>query len=122
MRFLSTRTHAILDYVLGVFLIAAPWVLGFAIDGPETWVPVAAGIAVVGYGLLTDYELGVRRKIAVATHLWLDALVGAVLASSPILFGFAPIVWVPHVVVGVALLAIALVTMLRPARRFWPAG
>lgn len=36
MRFIPTRTHGLLDYVVGLLLIAAPWVFNFAQGGAET--------------------------------------------------------------------------------------
>ena len=112
MRFLPTRVHGALDYLMGALLIAAPWLFGFAgdADGAATWVPVALGAGVVLYSLLTDYELGVARKIPMPTHLLLDLGGGVLLAASPWLFGFADVVWVPHLVFGLLEVGAALVT------------
>jgi len=121
MRFLTTRTHGVFDYVFGALLIASPWLLDFAFDGPETWVPVFTGVFVIGYSLFTDYELGIGRSMSMPTHLWMDGLAGIVLATSPILFGFAQVVWIPHLALGITAVAGALTTSLRPARKFWPA-
>ena len=107
---LPTRIHGMLDYALGALLIAAPWVLGFAAGGAETWVPVALGVGVLGYSLFTDYELGVVKRIQVPVHLWLDAIGGVFLAVSPWLFGFDGDVWIPHVALGVLELLTAAVT------------
>lgn len=43
MRFVPTRIHGIVDWLLGALLSALPWLLGFARGGPETYVPVALG-------------------------------------------------------------------------------
>lgn len=110
MRFLSTRVHGVLDYLFAALLIAAPWLLGFARGGAETWVPVAIGASALVYSLLTDYELGVVRRIQMPVHLWLDALGGAVLAISPWLFEFDEHVWVPHLVLGAVELLVAFLT------------
>ena len=107
---LATRTHGILDYALGALLIAAPWVLGFGTGGPETWVPTALGAGIIAYSLLTDYELGVVRKIQMPWHLMLDALGGVFLAVSPWLFGFDGDVWIPHVALGALEVLTAAVT------------
>ena len=115
MRFISTRAHGVLDYVVGVLLILAPWVLGFAAGGAETWVPVLLGAGVIIYSLLTDYERGVSPAISMRAHLWLDALGGALLALSPWLFGFADLVKTPHVVVGLLEIGLALTTRTVPA-------
>lgn len=100
MRFLSTRVHGVLDYGTGALLVALPWVGGFAIGGPEQWVSVGAGAAVLLYSLLTDYELGAVRRLGMPVHLWLDALGGVFLAASPWVLGFDQQVWMPHVAVG----------------------
>ena len=117
MRFLSTRIHGVLDYLMGALLIASPWLLGFA-DAPNeaaVWVPVALGAGALVYSLLTDYELGLVRKIPMPTHLALDAGAGVLLAASPWLFGFAEWVWVPHLVLGLLEVGAALVTRKHPA-------
>ncbi|MBW3629086.1 MAG: hypothetical protein KY464_07280 [Gemmatimonadetes bacterium] len=107
---LSTRLHGYLDYVMGLLLIAAPWALGFADGGAETWVFVGAGAGSLLYSLFTDYELGLVRRIQMPVHLWLDGVVGILLAVSPWLFAFDEVVRIPHVAAGVAEIAVALIT------------
>ena len=107
---LSTRTHGYLDYLVGALLIGAPWLLGFARGGAETWVPVAVGATTIAYSLLTDYELGVVRRIQMPVHLWLDGLAGVLLAASPWLFAFDEVVRTPHLVVGAVEILAALLT------------
>lgn len=114
MRFVPTRVHGILDYLVGALLIVAPWLLGFAQGGAETWLPVVLGAGVIVYSLLTDYELGVVKTIPMPVHLGLDAGGGVLLAISPWLFGFAGIVWVPHLIVGLIEIGAALVTRTVP--------
>lgn len=113
MRFLPTRIHGMLDYLIGLLLIAAPWVLGFADGGAEQWVPVILGAGVIMYSLITDYELSIARIIPMPVHLGLDIMGGALLAVSPWLFGFSEEVWLPHVVVGVLEIGAGLVTHTR---------
>jgi hypothetical protein len=115
MRFIPTRVHGIIDYVMGVLLIVAPWVLGFNQGGAETWVPVVLGAGVIVYSLLTRYELGVIKAIPMPVHLGLDIAGGAILAVSPWLFGFADQVWMPHVILGILEIGVALFTQTVPA-------
>lgn len=117
MRFIPTRIHGMLDYGMGLVLIAAPWIFGFATGGAETWVPVILGAGVIGYSLFTDYELGAIRTISMQTHLWLDGLGGLVLAASPWIFGFSEEVWAPHLVLGLAEIGAAVFTQRVPADR-----
>ena len=44
MRFIPTRIHGMMDYAMGLLLIAAPWLFRFNRGGAETWVPVILGI------------------------------------------------------------------------------
>ena len=110
MSAIPTRIHGVLDYGTGLLLIGLPWLLGFARGGAESWVPVAAGASVIAYSLLTDYELGLVRRIQMPVHLWLDALGGVLLAMSPWLLAFDDHVWIPHVVLGVAEVGVAVMT------------
>ena len=110
MRFISTKAHAILDYLMGVVLIASPWIFGFAAGGYETWIPVILGVGTILYSLITDYEYSASRKISMLTHLWIDGFAGGFLAASPWIFGFADYVYLPHLILGLAEIGAALFT------------
>jgi hypothetical protein len=117
MRFIPTKVHGVLDYLMGVLLIAAPWLLGFARGGAETWVPVILGAGVIVYSLLTDYELGIAQTISMRTHLTLDLLSGILLAASPWLFGFNEYVYMPHLILGILEIGASVTTATVPAER-----
>lgn len=110
MRFISTKAHAILDYLMGAVLIAAPWIFGFAAGGYETWIPVVLGAGVILYSLFTDYEYSISRNIAMRSHLWIDGFAGGFLAASPWIFGFADFVFLPHLILGLGEIGAALFT------------
>jgi hypothetical protein len=116
MHILSTRTHGVIDYLMGLVLIAAPYVLGFATGGPEQWVPMALGIGMIVYSLVTDYELAVAHLLPMRAHLVLDGLAGLLLAASPWLFGFADQVYLPHLILGVLEVGTSVVTDPHPRR------
>ncbi len=115
MRFIPTRLHGVLDYLVGVLLIAAPWLLNFNRGGAETWVPVALGLGALLYSVFTDYELGLVRYFSMGTHLGLDAASGLLLAVSPWLFGFSEFVFWPHLILGLFEVLAALTTQTRPS-------
>lgn len=115
MRFIPTNIHGIVDYIVGALLIAAPWLFAFAAGGAETWVPVIIGAAIIAYSLFTDYEWGVFRKMDMRTHLGMDIAGGVVLAVSPWLFGFAALVWIPHLIVGLLEIGAGLFTRTEPS-------
>jgi hypothetical protein len=110
MKIIPRKMHGLLDYVVGVVLIAAPWLFGFADDGPATYIPVALGAGALVYSILTNYEFGVVRLIPFRVHLLLDVLSGAFLAISPWLFGFSNKVYLPHLVFGLIEIAAGIMT------------
>jgi hypothetical protein len=110
MKILSTKAHGVLDYLMGVLLLAAPWLFDFAQGGAETWVPVILGASTILYSLFTNYEMGVSRQISMRTHLTLDTISGFFLAASPWIFGFNEIVYLPHVILGLVELAVVAMT------------
>ena len=115
MRFVPTWIHGIADWLLGILLIAVPYILGFARGGAETFVPVALGITGLIVTFFTNHEYGVVRKIPMIGHLWVDGLSGLLLAASPWVFGFADAVWIPHVVLGITEFIASLVTKTVPS-------
>lgn len=116
MRFLPTRIHGVLDYLMGLLLIASPWLFGFAdVGGAAVWLPVVLGLGALLYSAFTDYEFGLVRRIPMPTHLMLDLGSGVLLAVSPWLFGFADVVWMPHLVLGLVEIGAALVTEQAPS-------
>ena len=117
MKFISTRAHGIIDYLMGALLIASPWLFNFDRGGAETWVPVILGASVILYSLVTDYEMSATRKLSLRTHLMLDIIGGAFLAVSPWLFGFDDFVYLPHLILGIAEIGVAMFTHRVPDTR-----
>ena len=116
MRFIPTRVHAVLDYIMGLALIVAPFMLGFDRGGAETWVPVVLGVGMLVYSLCTNYEYGAFKILSVPAHLMLDLLGGLFLAASPWIFGFAEYVYLPHLILGIAEIGAALMTKRVPEK------
>jgi hypothetical protein len=112
MRFLSTKVHGAIDYIVGLALILAPMIFGFQnIGGAAVYVPIILGASLIIYGLLTRYEWGVFKLISMYYHMVLDVVVAVLLILSPFLFGFineTPNAWLPHVLVGIAFVVIVL--------------
>lgn len=104
----STRVHAYLDLVIAIALVSAPWWAGFAGANAETWVAVGVGLAIVAYTLSTDHELGLVKRIQMTLHLWIDGLAGIFVAASPWALSFDQRVWIPHLTLGLVLLAMAI--------------
>lgn len=123
IRFVPTWLHGIFDYIGGIGLIAAPFVFGFYnVGGIAVILPIVLGVGLIIYSLLTDYERGIPalKFIPMPIHLVLDFVASALLAASPFLFGFwklAPNVWLPHVIAGVGVIVLVLVSQTHPRVR-----
>jgi hypothetical protein len=89
LRFIPTKFHAPLDYIVGAALIAAPWIFQFSEHTAATVVPIVLGIGLIAYSLFTNYELGLWKVAPMAVHNLIDIAAGGLLAASPWIFGFA---------------------------------
>lgn len=126
MRFIPTHIHGMLDYLAGAFLVLAPNLLGFAdLEGAPVWIPRILGVMVLLQAAITDCETGFVGAISMRMHLLSDYGISILLAASPWLFGFAnrpKEVWIPHVVVGLAIFLVAVATEKEPYRHGTPRG
>lgn len=118
MRFLPTKIHGALDYLVGFALILAPVLFHFeGVGGAAVWVPRILGIGLIAYSLLTNYEWGMAKVVPMSYHLVVDFVAAALLAASPFLFHFNHLglnAWLPDVVVGVTVLAVVAVSQTQP--------
>jgi hypothetical protein len=114
MRIIPTRVHGMIDYLVGLALIAAPWLFGFALGGYETWVPVCVGFLVILVSLVTRYEYSLVKAVSMAGHLSFDLVAGTFLAVSPWLLNYDEIVYAPHLIVGSAMVIISLMSVRLP--------
>lgn len=117
MALISTRTHAAGDYAGGALMLAAAQI-PLVRDRRAATLLRAAGAATLATAALTDYELGIWRKLPVPVHLALDAASGALMAGSAMLLrrsGAGVGSWLPHALIGVGELAGAVVTERAPS-------
>lgn len=114
MRFIPTRVHGILDFVVPAGLMLAPKLLGFDESKKAAGLFRATALTHLAYSLVTDYEKGLVRKLPMKGHLALDAGSALFLAASPWVLGFSSNVAAPHVVAGLSELGIALTTETEP--------
>lgn len=115
MQIIETKTHAYIDYSVGVILIAAAYLLNFQLENMPNTVLYAVGSWSLLYSLLTKYELGLIKIIPINIHLMLDTVTGIFLATSPWLLGFADRVCVPHLILGITIIGAAIITSIKPA-------
>ncbi len=83
IRFVSTKTHGVLDYLSVPMLLALPRALKW---GPApTRLLTGAAIGALTYSLFTRYELGLKKVLPMTGHLTLDAASGALLCAAPLM-------------------------------------
>jgi hypothetical protein len=112
----------VLDYIVGIVLILAPNIFQFSSYAAASWIARVIGVVLIVYSLFTNYEWGVVKVIQMPYHLVVDLVASIFLAISPFLFGFykePAKVWLPHLVVGIAVILVVIVTQTQPgtARR-----
>ena len=110
IRFIPTGVHAYFDYIGGIGFYSA--------GGAAVIIPMILGIGLILYSLLTNYELGIPglKFIPMPVHLAFDLVAAVFLAISPFLFGFinkAPNAWLPHIVAGIIVILLVLVSQTR---------
>ena len=118
MRVIPAYVHGICDYIGALALMSVPYVFGFnELGGPAVWIARILGLVILLQAMATDFEVGVMRILPMKMHLMNDYIASVFLAASPFLFGFyhEPYhVWLPHVVIGVAILIGSLATETEP--------
>lgn len=115
MHIIETKTHAYIDYSVGIILIAAAYLLNFRLENVPNTVLFAVGAWSLLYSILTKYELGLIKILPIQIHLMLDTVSGIFLATSPWIFGFAETVYLPHLILGITTLGTAIITSIKPA-------
>jgi len=116
MRFIEPKVHGFIDYFVGIMLIAGPTLFNFE-NAIEVFIPAVFGVIQITYALFTRYEFGFFPAISMRKHLRADLIIGALLAGSPWIFGFAEYIWQPHVLLGTFQMLMALLTRPYPRRR-----
>jgi hypothetical protein len=120
MRVVPTKAHGVFDLVTGPTLAAAPNLLRLNGARGSTLPPRLTGLLGTGLSALTDYETGAMRVIPLKAHLVFDGASGAALASTPWLSGAAKNGvrhWLPHALLGLTEIAMALTTRTEPDDR-----
>jgi len=113
--------HGVMDYVIGILLVASPWIFGFANESSTAkWTFVIVGVLLLATSLMTNYELGLMHVVPMHMHLWADAIAGIFLALSPWILGYANDTgtngWLPALVIGIVELGTAGMSDPWPAR------
>ena len=111
MRFVPTLAHGAVDYLVGLLLIALPFMLG--LQGTPRMILFGLAFTVLLYSFCTDYELGAVRYLRIRFHLLLDAVFGIVMLLLPSLFDFPADAAAPIYLIGGMALVLVFTTEIR---------
>lgn len=100
---MPTKLHAALDYLIALLSILSPLIFQFGNGGFETLVPIAFGLLLILYSFFSDHELALTKEIPMWVHFRMDQLGGLMMAASPWMLGFDEHVYLPNVLLGLAL-------------------
>jgi len=110
MKFISTQMHGALDYVTAFLLLAMPYMLHYETGTMAGRIFIILGVSTVCYSLITKYEFGIMNIIPMQLHLVFDVVSGILLAASPWLFGFHDVAYLPHLIIGLFEVVVAITT------------
>lgn len=110
-KLLPAKVHGVVDYGSGFALVAIALIFGFSETAVGTGFVLGAVLIVIS--LLTDYPLGLIKVIPFVVHSAADYLGAAALITAPFVLGFNDSDTrsaASYVVMGVALVAVSLIT------------
>lgn len=116
MRLVSIKNHIAIDYSMGIILLLWPWPFLQDVTASASYVMIVMGAVILTQNLITKSPYGIFPLVPFKFHLFMDYILGAFLAASPWLLGFQTQVILPHIIFGIALVALAFVTDQRPSQ------
>jgi hypothetical protein len=85
---LSARLHGLLEYLIGGFFIASPFIFGFD-AGSAVAIGVVGGIVLILMAATAQTGPALSGMVPVGVHVLFDVVLAAFLVASPFIFGFS---------------------------------
>jgi len=79
MKIVSKKAHGLIDYLLGLFLIAAPMAFGFV--GMLAYFTYLMAVVYLLIAVFTDYGAGIFKQMPFALHGTIELLLGIALVG-----------------------------------------
>lgn len=109
-KFIPTYSHAVIDYVLVIVLLAGPYISGFqSLTVAATVCFISGGLAAL-LSIFTANEGGLVRILPMKHHLVIDIMLGIFLMLSPFILQFSSEIYFFHVFIGAIILGSAIYT------------
>jgi uncharacterized membrane protein HdeD (DUF308 family) len=84
---ISVRLHQMVEPLMAILLIVAPWLFGFSDVNSSTIASVAIGAAMLVGGMMTRWRLSLVKLIPLRLHFYWDLLLGVLLIAAPFVLG-----------------------------------
>jgi hypothetical protein len=81
--------HGVWEYAVGVFLVAAPFLLGYDDVNMPLGISIATGVIVLVLASITQGPTGLVQQLPVSAHVTFDLLLAIFLIAAPFILGFA---------------------------------
>jgi hypothetical protein len=86
---ISVNTHAMLEPLMAVLIIVAPWLFGFSDVNDAQTICIVVGVVMLLAGAMTQWRYSLVKLIPLRQHFMTDLLIAAVLILTPFIFGFS---------------------------------
>ena len=82
------KVHNVIDYILGVALVATPYVFDFSHIVFARTVFLVLGVGLIGYSLITDYYYSLAKILPLSMHMTFDVVAGVFVMLAPSIYGY----------------------------------
>jgi SPW repeat len=86
---ISVNTHAMVEPVMAVLIIVAPWLFGFNDVNDAQVICIIVGALMLAAGAMTQWRYSLVKLVPLRMHFMSDLLLAAVLILTPFIFGFS---------------------------------
>lgn len=108
--------HGVIEYVVGVLFIVAPFLFSFD-ETSATAASIVVGLVLLAFTSLSELPTGLVRSISVGVHVTADIVLAVLLVALPFVLGFrdetAPTAL--FIIIGVLHLLVTIATRFRSA-------
>jgi len=113
--FISTTFFGGLSYIIAFTMIASPWLFHFVdVSSAALLIPMYVGWLQFIMAVFSDNKTSMIRQFPMQTHLAIDMLMGFIVVISPWLYTFSDRIFLPQLIFGLLLMALALFTKKSP--------
>jgi len=83
--------QGVLEYLVGAFFVAAPFLFAFSDEGMATAAAIVLGIAFLVVAATSQGPTGLVRQIPPVVHVLIDVALAALLIAAPFVLGFSAV-------------------------------